>query len=127
MINDANNADSDFEASGEKVKTRNNGNAKEDGGAGKAKKEAANDSKVEEAEGVPPTTTGRRKALVTYPNGDMYEGMLMGQLRDGEGMYTTPKGDVYVGGYKMGRRHGKGVYTMKDGTRYEGDFRDGMK
>lgn len=67
----------------------------------------------------------RRKAIVTYPNGDHYEGTLKGQLRDGEGVYTTLKGDVYLGEYRLGKKHGKGTYTMKDGTRYEGDFKDG--
>lgn len=109
VINDADNADSDFESSRTDAKAKN---PRREGSplsnSGKEQQEAS-----------------RRKAIVTYPNGDHYEGTLKGQLRDGEGVYTTLRGDVYMGEYHLGKKHGKGTYTMKDGTRYEGDFKDG--
>lgn len=64
--------------------------------------------------------------LITYSNGDTYEGQIAADgRREGRGTYTTAQGDVYVGQYAAGARNGHGVYTRKDGSRYEGDFKDG--
>ncbi len=58
--------------------------------------------------------------------GDRYEGMFENDLRNGRGTQTTTSGDRYTGMFVSGIRHGLGSQTQSDGSRYAGDFRNDM-
>jgi hypothetical protein len=58
--------------------------------------------------------------------GDRYEGMFENDLRNGPGTQTTAAGERYTGTYASGIRHGLGSLTQADGSRYAGDFRNDM-
>lgn len=58
--------------------------------------------------------------------GDRYEGMFENDLRNGPGTQTTTSGDRYTGMFVSGIRHGLGSLTQADGSRYAGDFRNDM-
>lgn len=58
--------------------------------------------------------------------GDRYEGMFENDLRNGPGTQTTTSGDRYTGMFVSGIRHGLGSQTQSDGSRYAGDFRNDM-
>ncbi len=58
--------------------------------------------------------------------GDRYEGMFENDLRNGPGTQTTTSGERYTGTYVSGIRHGLGSLTQSDGSRYAGDFRNDM-
>ena len=66
-----------------------------------------------------PTTTHR---LITFPNGDRYEGQLRGGKQHGNGTMTWANGDRYEGQWQNGRRHGIGKLQLADGGRYEGQW-----
>jgi len=50
------------------------------------------------------------KIVVTYENGDVYEGFVKNNQRYGEGMMTYANGNVYEGEWKD-NKHGKGKMT----------------
>jgi len=58
--------------------------------------------------------------------GDRYEGMFANDLRNGSGTQTTTSGDRYTGMFVSGIRHGLGSLAQSDGSRYAGDFRNDM-
>jgi hypothetical protein len=59
-----------------------------------------------------------------YPDGSVYEGVLVDGKRHGEGKYTYADGDVYKGEWRDDKRHGQGKYTFASGVVYEGAWRD---
>ena len=91
--------------------------------------------------------------IITYDNGDIYEGNFVDGKRTGKGIYTWSEGgkwsgdvyegdfddgeltgigiltyengDIYEGNFDDGKRTGKGIYTWKNGDVYEGNFVDG--
>lgn len=58
--------------------------------------------------------------------GDRYEGMFENDLRNGPGTQTTTAGERFTGTFVSGIRHGLGSQTQSDGSRYAGDFRNDM-
>jgi len=58
--------------------------------------------------------------------GDRHEGMFENDLRNGPGTLTTTAGDRYTGMFVNGIRHGLGSLTQPDGSRYAGDFRNDL-
>jgi len=58
--------------------------------------------------------------------GDRYEGMFENDLRNGPGTQTTTAGERYTGTFVSGIRRGLGSLTQSDGSRYAGDFRNDM-
>lgn len=70
----------------------------------------------------------RRAGRVESPDGDIYEGELLGKRFHGKGKYEMSNGDVYEGDFVDGKKHGKGIYTWAKGLyiRYEGDFVDNL-
>ena len=49
-----------------------------------------------------------------------------GNCVNGHGVLTWPDGQRYEGEFKDGNSNGHGVYTWPDGQRYEGEFKDGL-
>jgi TonB family protein len=70
---------------------------------------------------------GRRsgKGVITYSNGNRYEGEFVENRQSGKGVFTWKNGNRYEGDFLHGKRTGKGVWTASDGQHYEGDFIDG--
>lgn len=58
--------------------------------------------------------------------GDRYEGMFENDLRSGPAVLTTTSGERYTGVFVNGIRQGRGSLTLSDGTRYAGEFRNDM-
>jgi hypothetical protein len=71
--------------------------------------------------------TELKRARVSLPNGDSYEGEVRGTTRTGQGVYVFANGDRYEGGFVENRFDGRGVQTFRSGDRYEGDFLQGTK
>jgi hypothetical protein len=65
------------------------------------------------------------KKTATLPNGDVYEGDLIGNKKHGKGKLTIANGNVYEGDFIDDDIHGKGKYTFANGDIYEGNFVDG--
>lgn len=61
-----------------------------------------------------------------YKNGDRYEGEFENDLKNGRGTLTTTDGERYVGEFANDMRDGKGSLSRADGTRYVGDFREDL-
>ena len=58
--------------------------------------------------------------------GDRYEGRFENDIRHGQGTLSTTSGERFTGTYVNGIRHGRGSLTRSDGTRYAGDFRNDL-
>jgi hypothetical protein len=65
--------------------------------------------------------------VVTYDNGDRYEGYFVNDLKNGEGTYYWKNGNRYVGEWQDGERTGFGVFTWTDGDIYKGYFKAGKR
>lgn len=70
---------------------------------------------------------GPRQAQVQLPNGDRYEGEVIGVVRTGRGRYFFANGDRYEGQFLNDRAHGQGVQWYASGDRYEGLFSAGVQ
>lgn len=77
---------------------------------------------------VPIPAPGRRDiTVVTFPNGDRYEGEFEHGLFNGWGVYTYSNGDRYEGEFKNDMKWGRGTLTYRDGDKYIGEFKNDMK
>jgi hypothetical protein len=65
------------------------------------------------------------RGVITWPNGDKYEGQVENGKYNGRGVLTLPKGWKYDGEYKDNQMHGRGVATWANGQRYQGHFENG--
>lgn len=77
------------------------------------------------APSVQPAAPVRSRASYALPNGDRYEGDVLGARRSGQGVYHFANGDRYEGLFADDRFAGKGVMRFANGDRYEGEF-DGI-
>ncbi len=77
--------------------------------------------------GYAQTTSSRTISVVTFPNGDRYEGTFESGLMHGWGIYTRRNGERYEGQFYHDLNHGNGTLIMRDGTRYEGVFVRGIR
>jgi hypothetical protein len=75
----------------------------------------------------PDIAAPRDISVVTFPNGDRYEGEFRNGLFHGWGTYTYQKGDRYEGQFANDMKNGKGTYTYVNGDKYVGEFRDDVK
>jgi hypothetical protein len=63
------------------------------------------------------------KGILTYRDGEIYEGDFKSGLRDGKGKMTYANGDTYEGDWRLERREGKGELRTDDGTLlYKGNW-----
>lgn len=74
-----------------------------------------------------PVPAGPRQAQMQLPNGDRYEGEVVGTVRSGQGRYLYANGDRYEGRFLNDRAHGRGVHWYAHGDRYDGQFSDGVQ
>lgn len=66
-------------------------------------------------------------AKINFPNGDVYEGQCLNNVRHGEGTYTWKENSsTYAGEWKDGVRHGKGTYIWADNANFDGSFENGV-
>ncbi len=72
-------------------------------------------------------TATKTRTAITLPNGDRYEGDLVGIVRSGVGTYAFVNGDRYEGDFVDNIFHGKGTQTFASGDVYKGDFDRGIK
>lgn len=69
----------------------------------------------------------REISVVTFPNGDRYEGEFKDGLLDGWGIYYYRNGDKYEGEFKNDMKSDKGTFTYINGDKYIGEFKNDMK
>ena len=60
--------------------------------------------------------------VLTYINGDKYDGEWKNNMMHGQGVFEHNKGDIYNGTWKNNKKSGYGVYTYSNGDVYEGMF-----
>ena len=72
-------------------------------------------------------TPQKTSTKVTLPNGDRYEGEVIGIMRTGMGTYIFANGDRYEGEFADNFFHGKGTQTYVSGDVYTGDFQRSAK
>jgi hypothetical protein len=65
--------------------------------------------------------------VYVFQNGDRYEGEFQADKMSGAGTMTYDNGNVYKGQFLNGVRHGKGVLTFKNGDVYDGQFKDNVR
>jgi hypothetical protein len=68
-----------------------------------------------------------RISVVSYPNGDRYEGEFKNGLLDGWGVYYYRNGDRYEGEFRADMKCGKGTLVYASGDRYVGAFDKDMR
>ncbi len=54
----------------------------------------------------------------TYDEGDMYRGGLVGETREGDGMYLWASSVLYIGGWQNNFKGGKGIHIMPKGYNF---------
>ena len=62
------------------------------------------------------------KGEKTWPDGTIYKGELLDNLRHGKGVVIWPDGSKFEGEFLDGMYHGKGVMTWASGSKFEGEF-----
>lgn len=76
---------------------------------------------------TPPAAGAAVLASYTLPNGDQYDGEVVGLVRTGRGKYQFANGDRYEGQLEDNAFTGQGVMLFASGDRYEGEFKRGIK
>jgi hypothetical protein len=76
-----------------------------------------------------PMVAGKKQGPGTFvwPNGQRYEGDWLDDQMTGTGILRFADGDRYEGRFKNGEPHGTGVYTLKNGDQYNGEWVAGSK
>ncbi len=67
-----------------------------------------------------------RRDVISYSNGDRYDGRVKDGKKHGIGTYNWASGDKYTGNWIDGNRTGYASYTWSHGDRYKGKFKDGL-
>ncbi|CAM4077154.1 MORN repeat-containing protein [Zobellia nedashkovskayae] len=62
--------------------------------------------------------------IALLDSGSRYEGLWVGNERDGEGTFYWPDGEYYIGAYKEDKRSGFGTYYWPNGEKYAGQWKD---
>jgi hypothetical protein len=65
--------------------------------------------------------------ILSYTNGDKYEGEVLNGVREGHGIYYYHNGDKYEGWWQNNKKHGMGTLYYKDGNLYIGQWRNSEK
>ena len=59
--------------------------------------------------------------------GDIYEGTFQNDEITGNGVFKYSNGDVYEGGFINSQKHGNGVFTYANGNKYEGNYANDVR
>ena len=62
-----------------------------------------------------------------YHNGDKYEGMWQNNKKHGMGTLYYKDGNLYIGQWKNSEKEGMGTLYLKNGEKYYGEFKNGKK
>ena len=67
--------------------------------------------------------------MMTYANGDIYDGQWKYHRKDGQGTMKFHNGDVYEGEFSSDKMHGKGTYTylFHNLSKSIGEWKEGKK
>jgi hypothetical protein len=65
--------------------------------------------------------------ILSYTNGDKYEGEVINGIREGYGTYYYHNGDKYEGWWQNNKKHGMGTLFYKDGNLYIGQWKNSEK
>lgn len=65
--------------------------------------------------------------IITFKQGNRYEGRLLNCRMHGEGKFHWADGSVYEGEFSLGKMTGKGKLYWPDGSWYEGELRRGYR
>ncbi|KAA0172297.1 hypothetical protein FNF27_06096 [Cafeteria roenbergensis] len=77
-----------------------------------------------------------KRGRIKMPNGDVYTGEFLNNLRHGKGQLRRSNGDVYIGHFQNDLFHGKGTLSLSEhrvggreviGWKYSGTFAQGLK
>ena len=75
----------------------------------------------------PGTASGTQHASYSLPNGDKYEGEVVGAMRTGQGRYTFANGDRYEGSFVDNQFLGQATMQFANGDQYQGEFKGTTK
>ena len=73
------------------------------------------------------SSPGRSVTVMTFPNGERYEGEFKDGLFHGWGVYVFQNGDRYEGEFVEDRMSGEGTMAYKNGNVYKGQFHNGVR
>ena len=62
--------------------------------------------------------------MLTWPDGNKYDGEFADGLMNGHGIYTWANGDEYNGEFANDVINGDGIYTWPNGDEYKGSFKN---
>ena len=57
----------------------------------------------------------RKKGIIEYNNGDIYDGNWLNDKIEGEGKIEYNNGDIYIGNFKNYLKEGKGILITSEG------------
>lgn len=66
------------------------------------------------------------QGILTFKDGNKYEGFFVMDKREGHGKYIWTDGRIYDGEWKNGKQHGKGLYIKYGEQRY-GEWDNGKR
>lgn len=66
------------------------------------------------------------KGILTFENGDEYDGQFKNGIFNGEGTFRSASGWTYEGEFKNGTADGQGKLTTEAKVVYEGTFKQGI-
>ena len=68
-----------------------------------------------------------RGGEITYPNGDVYDGVLVDGKKEGEGKMEYANGDKYIGDWVNDKKDGEGQMEYANGDSYDGEWNNDKK
>jgi len=73
--------------------------------------------------GVNKSLVKKETFILSYTNGDKYDGEVLNGVREGYGTYFYHNGDKYEGWWQNNKKHGMGTLYYRDGNLYIGQWK----